>query len=264
MVDQQPDIVAEASSDSDDEFKVKQKYVKYDTESSKLDSSGLYYKDTDSELEMESDSDTELDKDTLGKTLICYKKTMQNIVVIFIIDWFLTLHLLCISAFSDSDTENKKVAKITKLNTLRNSKVATSQAVPKNHPLLTDLDNTDPISRRSMKAELWFQKDSFKDIDEDDDEGVDLDKLVETYKEKGKKVAEDGMTTDMKSGGLKRKLDDNSSDDDSSDSDYEVEDNVAPTAAKAGAKSSKKVDFEVVAQDPGMIWEYNVQLFTAF
>lgn len=67
MVDQQPDIVADAS-DSDDEFKVKQKYVKYDTESSKLDSSGLYYKDSDSEIEMESDSDTEQDKESLGKT----------------------------------------------------------------------------------------------------------------------------------------------------------------------------------------------------
>lgn len=69
MVDQQPDIVAEASDDSDDEMKVKQKYVKYDTESSKLDSSGLYYKDSDSELEMESDSDNEQEKETLGKDL---------------------------------------------------------------------------------------------------------------------------------------------------------------------------------------------------
>lgn len=164
-----------------------------------------------------------------------------------------SLNTFCILAFSDSDTENKKVDKITKLNTLRNSKVAKSQPVPKNHPLLTDLDNTDPVSRRSMKAELWFQKDSFQDIDEDDDEGVDLDKLVETYKEKGKKVAEDGITEDSANGGLKRKLDDDSSDDDSSDSDYDVEDNVAPAEGKAGAKSSKKDGFEVVSQDPGMI-----------
>lgn len=69
MVDQQPDIVAEQSEDSDDEFKVKQKYMKYDTESSKLDSSGTYYKDSDSELEMESDSDNEQDKETLGKSI---------------------------------------------------------------------------------------------------------------------------------------------------------------------------------------------------
>lgn len=70
MVDQQPDIVAEASDDSDDELKVKRKYMKYDTESSKLDSSGLYYKDSDSELEMESDSDGEQDKESLGRKLM--------------------------------------------------------------------------------------------------------------------------------------------------------------------------------------------------
>lgn len=39
-----------------------------------------------------------------------------------------------------------------------------------------------------MKAELWFQKDSFKDIDEEEDEGVDLDKLAESYREKGKEI----------------------------------------------------------------------------
>lgn len=70
---------------------------------------------------------------------------------------------------------------------MRNSKVKNTVSIPKNNPLLTDLDNTDPVSKRSMKAELWFQKESFKDIDEEDDEGVDLDKLAESYREKGKR-----------------------------------------------------------------------------
>lgn len=67
-MDQQPDIVVDQNEDSDDELKFKQKYVKYDVEASKLDSSGLYYKDSDSELEMESDSDEDKEKDSLGKT----------------------------------------------------------------------------------------------------------------------------------------------------------------------------------------------------
>lgn len=57
-------------SDSDDEYKVKKKYIKYDVEASKLDSSGLYYKDSESEIEMESDSDTEKNKETLGENCL--------------------------------------------------------------------------------------------------------------------------------------------------------------------------------------------------
>lgn len=70
IIDQQPDIVANPSDDSDDEFKVKKKYIKYDVEASKLDSSGVYYKDSDSELEIESDSDTEKEKESLGEKKI--------------------------------------------------------------------------------------------------------------------------------------------------------------------------------------------------
>lgn len=58
--------MAKESDESDDEQKIKPKYIKYDIESSKLDSSGLYYKDSDSELEMESDSENEQEKETLG------------------------------------------------------------------------------------------------------------------------------------------------------------------------------------------------------
>lgn len=58
--------------------------------------------------------------------------------------------------------------------------------IPKNNPLLTDLDNVDPLTKREMKAELWFQKESFRDLDDDEDEEVDLDKLATMFKEKGK------------------------------------------------------------------------------
>ncbi|CAH0406467.1 unnamed protein product [Chilo suppressalis] len=221
LIDQPPDMVVDASdNESDDELKIKQKYVKYDVEASKLDSSCLYYKDSDSDLEMESDSDDEKEKDSL--------------------------------AFSDSENESKKIDKLTKRNTMKNSKKDKITSIPKNNPLLTDLDNTDPVSRRSMKAELWFQKDCFKNIDEEDDEGVDLDKIAKSFKEKGKKVSEEIEKSEQKQTqlGSKRKLTDiESSDDNSSDSDYDVEDTVAPGIQKVGAKSEKKDDFEVVSQD---------------
>ncbi|KOB79528.1 putative rRNA methyltransferase 3 [Operophtera brumata] len=145
IIDQAPDLVANPDEDSDDELKVKQKYVKYDVEASKLDSSGLYYKDSDND---------------------------------------------------DSKKKKRKIDKITEQNTMRNSKLSKTPTIPKDNPLLTDLDNTDPASRRSMKAELWFQKDCFKDIDEEDDEGVDLDKLVETYAEKDLKRLKKNLKMD--------------------------------------------------------------------
>ncbi|CAH0720885.1 unnamed protein product, partial [Brenthis ino] len=219
IVDQAPDIVVDGDGESDDELKSKPKYMKYDVEESKLDSSGLYYKDSDSELEMESDLESDNEKESL--------------------------------AFSDSENESKKIDKITKLNTLRNAKIKSTPSIPKNNPLLTDLDNTDPVSKRSMKADLWFQKDSFKDIDEEEDEGVDLDKLAESYREKGKKVKSDTEQGSNTKAGTKRKQsNDETSDDESSDSDYDVEENVPAPATKSGAKASKKDDFEVVSQEP--------------
>ncbi|KAL4710726.1 hypothetical protein ACJJTC_004371 [Scirpophaga incertulas] len=218
IVDIQPDIVVDAENESDEEFKLKPKYMKYDTESSKLDSSGLYYKDSDSELEMESDSEVEKEKESL--------------------------------AFSDSENDSKKIDKITKLNTIKNSQLTKTSKIPKNHPLLTDLDNSDPVTKRSMKAELWFQKDCFKEIDEEEDEGVDLDKIAKTYKEKGKKVSEESVPIVIQNrNNLKRKLAD-SSDNDSSDSDYDVEDTVVPNTNNTGSKAIKKDGFEVVSQDP--------------
>ncbi|CAK1551997.1 unnamed protein product [Leptosia nina] len=217
VVDQAPDLVAE-ESDSDDEGKVKQKYMKYDVEDSKLDSSGLYYKDSDSELEMETDSENEEDKESLG--------------------------------FSDSDDDSKKLDKLTKLNTLRNSNLKAAPVKAKKNPLLTDLDNTDPVSRRSAKAELWFQKDSFKEINDEDDEGVDLDKLAATFKGKGKKVTDDTQLD--KQTGKTKKSDNDSSSESGDDSDYDVEENLAPNVNKAAAGSNKekKDGFEVVSQDP--------------
>lgn len=79
-----------------------------------------------------------------------------------------------------------------------NSKMVKTPTIPKNNPLLTDLDNTDPLTKREMKAELWFQKESFRDFNEDEDEEVDLDKLATTFKEKGKLKEKDCTRTIIK------------------------------------------------------------------
>lgn len=69
MVDMAPDMVAGAPGpDSDDEEpRSRRKRVAYDVEASRLHPSGLYYRDSDSELELETDSETDENKESLGE-----------------------------------------------------------------------------------------------------------------------------------------------------------------------------------------------------
>lgn len=66
VVDQTPDVAAESDVDSDDEVKLPKK-LKYEKDKSHLDSSGLYYKEENSESEISEDEDSESDKSGLGK-----------------------------------------------------------------------------------------------------------------------------------------------------------------------------------------------------
>ncbi|XP_066157277.1 pre-rRNA 2'-O-ribose RNA methyltransferase FTSJ3 [Euwallacea fornicatus] len=157
VVEQAPDFLVH--SDSEDE-KSRSKYLKYDKYSQHLDSSGLYYKDSDSELEIESDDD---DSEEGAK---------QNL------------------GFDSDDSDHESLSRKRKTNT--NKKEAEAEE-KEQHPLITDLDYRNKEQKRTHKAELWFQRDIFKNLIDDGDEDADLDKMVEDFKEKGAKVI--GETT---------------------------------------------------------------------
>lgn len=63
------------------------------------------------------------------------------------------------------------------------------------NPLISDLDYRDKDAKRLHKAELWFEKDAFKnmEVDEELDEDFDLDKLTANYKRKGVKILGERM-----------------------------------------------------------------------
>ncbi|KAG5670505.1 hypothetical protein PVAND_000764 [Polypedilum vanderplanki] len=77
----------------------------------------------------------------------------------------------------------------------------------KKNPLITDLDYRDKDAKRNAKAQLWFEKDIFKNMSksEEIEEDLDLDTMVKDYKEKGVKVLgeNDGIKTNLSQLGKK-------------------------------------------------------------
>ncbi|XP_056637203.1 pre-rRNA 2'-O-ribose RNA methyltransferase FTSJ3 [Diorhabda sublineata] len=191
IIDQTPDTVV----NSDDEFGEKQpapKYTKYEKGQGHLDSSGTYYKDSDSELEMESEE--EEIKEGLG-----FEEENE-----------------------EEPPEKKKLIE------------------KEDHPLITDLDYRDKVKKKTHKAELWFERDVFRNLLDEKDEDADLDKMVKDYKKKGVKIlGEDDENGEINEKMRKEITDSDYSSDEDTDEDYDVEKEVT-------VNNKKKDGFEIV------------------
>ncbi|XP_050581248.1 pre-rRNA 2'-O-ribose RNA methyltransferase FTSJ3 [Bombus affinis] len=211
IMDQDPDLVAESDVDSDVEQR-KPKKVRYNKDEGHLDSSDLYYKTEDTEPENSSDaSDDDSDSNKSG---------------------------LGLDESDDDDT--KKVSK----------KRKNIDEDPEN-PLLTDLDHRDKRTKRIHKAELWFEKDIFKNLEVEKDEDFELDKMVEEYKKKGGRIIgqDDSIDSDKENKVKKSKNiqknkqgdneDNNDYNSDDTDSDYDVDKMVSTTKSKKDKISGK-------------------------
>ncbi|VEN60775.1 unnamed protein product [Callosobruchus maculatus] len=226
VIDQTPDVLAESDDDSDYEKKPLPKYAKYEKGEGHLDSSGMYYKDSDSEIEMETEEESDIEKEGLG--------------------------------FSDEEQDTKKSKKIKQ----DSKKKKLKKEKESEHPLITDLDYRDKDKKKAQKAELWFERDAFKDLENDEDEDLDFDRMVKEYKKKGAKIiGEEDVSVDKKKVKATKqrkdkveKIEDDDSayaskvEDDSdstdSDSDYDIEE-----AAPKPINNSKKDGFEVVKNE---------------
>ncbi|KAJ4434370.1 hypothetical protein ANN_22929 [Periplaneta americana] len=153
VIDDTPDVLAESESESDDEIPKKRKVVRFQKDGGDhLDKSGTFYKPGDiSEPEEESDSDDSDDVAREGLGL----------------------------GSSDEEKEDKF------------SKVNSNKGIKRHkedeNPLITDLDPRNKKQKKSHKAELWFEKDVFKNLENEADEDYELDEMIEQYKKKGGK-----------------------------------------------------------------------------
>lgn len=115
------------------------------------------------------------------------------------------------------------------------------------NPLLTDLDFRDKETKRIHKAALWFEKDAFKNLENEDDADYELDKLIKEYKKIGGHVLgeEEKMQEKVEEKKQKRKI----SESDDANSDYDVEEMMASN--KKLKKIGGKDGFEIVSKETG-------------
>lgn len=126
---------------------------------------------------------------------------------------------------------------------------------PENNPLLTDLDFRDKETKRIHKAALWFEKDVFKNLENEDDADYELDKMIEQYKKKGGHVLGEEKIQEKLDEEKKRKR--RISESDNTDSDYDVEEVMVPN--KKMKKVGGKDGFEIVPRETGkevFVWLY--------
>ncbi|KAK9504030.1 hypothetical protein O3M35_010472 [Rhynocoris fuscipes] len=174
--EQNPDYLAHSDAESDDDPLsgiYKARYISYDKDDTALDKSGRFYtsdssdEDNDSEVSEETDSEDEglglKEEDESPK-----KKPKSTKKVRFSAD---------VKSEKDSDEDISDTELKREVDELENV-----------NPLITDLDPRDRETKRIQKAQLWFEKDVFKNLEHEDDEEFEIEQLAKTVVKDGGKV----------------------------------------------------------------------------
>ncbi|ODN01931.1 pre-rRNA processing protein FTSJ3 [Orchesella cincta] len=201
-----PDV-EEDDFDEDDLDAIYERYqsklVRYNKEGQVLDSSGKFYRNaTDEDQNVKAESSDEEEEPDLKKGM-------------------------------DMGSDDEELS-------IEEADIDMDKAAPmfENH-LLTDLDPANKTQKRLKKVAMWFDKDIFKDVDEESDEDFEIQKLAASYHKKGAKVhgfdppngIPDEATTKKQS--KKRKPMQMDDGDDSEDDELEVVPDVVPKKKKS-------------------------------
>ncbi|XP_046616908.1 pre-rRNA 2'-O-ribose RNA methyltransferase FTSJ3 [Neodiprion virginianus] len=119
-----------------------------------------------------------------------------------------------------------------------------------NNPLVTDLDGRDKISKRAQKAELWYERDIFKNLENDGDADIELDKMAQQLKNKGGSILGEAKLNAKKQKSNENARSEDSDEEvssDSDDSDYDIEEAMADD--KKPKKVNGKGGFEIVKKE---------------
>merc|ERR1712136_387583 len=201
----------------------RKKKEKYDKGSGRLDSSGKFYRgDQDSEEELNLGSDDEYESDV--------PETSLGIDVSDESDSEAEMKQPKKVRFADA--EKDKVAKTVAAKKLAAKKVLTDDT---EHPLLTDLENGDSQQKRKRKADQWFSKSIFENLENEDDEDLELENMASKYPRLKKPNRDDNL---------------NDSDDDSDVDSDDME--ATPNGKRAPApvqQSSEESDSEQSSSD---------------
>jgi len=220
----------EAGDDEEDlvpmEREPRKKKEKYNKESGRLDSSGKFYRgEQDSEEELNLGSDDEYESDV--------PETSLGIDVSDESD-------------SDSDAEVKQPKKVRFADPAKEElakKVAEKKQAAKKvltddleHPLLTDLQDGDSKQKRKRKADQWFNKSIFENLEDEDDEDLELENMASKFPRLKKPNLDDNLNDS-----------DDDSDVDSDDMEATPNGKHVPVAASPTYASSDESNSEIAS-----------------
>uniref|UniRef100_A0A4P6D6E0 Putative 23s rrna methylase translation n=1 Tax=Rhodnius prolixus TaxID=13249 RepID=A0A4P6D6E0_RHOPR len=228
--EQTPDYLAHSDVESNEEDEpfpnYKSSYVPYEKEKAKLDKSGKFYKDSSEESENEESEYESSDEEGLGlkeeETEPVQKKIKTEKRVTFKDD--------VKDEEGISDSEN-------------------NDDLADQNPLLTDLDPRDREVKRMQKAQLWFEKDAFKDLNQEEDEEFELDEMAKSVEKEGGKVI--SKNVDIKS--------EEEEEEDSEDEEDDKENIISSSGNVQNTKSVNEPNENTDSSDSDYEFDYSSQ-----